>query len=214
MRQLVVGVHLHAEDIGTLANAVRLRDVFLSGYEISDDQTLGDRDLVVRVSELRARLLDRATFIAVRYGFTFRNVTEAESKCGSNASHWQQVLESNRGNVEMTMKVAASGGKEPPDKAQFESGAAYLKALHASAVSGRVAPEFKSASEKMIGGLAIRKQWNHRDHSSAELAVLVPRDSVENVREAALKLKGDFPHVPFMLSGPWPLEVFADADHE
>jgi hypothetical protein len=33
------------------------------------------------------------------------------------------------------------------------------------------------------------------------------------VNDAGAALKRDFPSVPFLLSGPWPLEVFAD-DHE
>jgi hypothetical protein len=32
------------------------------------------------------------------------------------------------------------------------------------------------------------------------------------VFEAGAALKREFPDVPFLLSGPWPLEVFADAD--
>jgi len=40
------------------------------------------------------------------------------------------------------------------------------------------------------------------------------RDGVDRVRAAGEQLKRDFPDVPFLLSGPWPLEVFADDDHQ
>ena len=42
---------------------------------------------------------------------------------------------------------------------------------------------------------------------------LVRRSDVAAVLAAGEALKRDFPHVPFLLSGPWPLEVFAD-DHQ
>jgi hypothetical protein len=43
--------------------------------------------------------------------------------------------------------------------------------------------------------------------------MLVRRPDLENMRIAGETLRKEFAAVPFLLSGPWPLEVFAD-DHQ
>jgi hypothetical protein len=53
-------------------------------------------------------------------------------------------------------------------------------------------------------------RWQHRDGKSLECALLVPRAEVARANEAGERLKDEFPNVPFLLSGPWPLEVFAE----
>src|SRR5262249_13842017 len=178
-------------------------DLWLSGAEVADDQPLGDRDLLLRVAKMRAELLDRATFIAIRYGFAAGDV----SRVLPHVARWQQLLEQHRDDVEMTLKIAAATPRPRPDRRDFTSGADYLRALHAS--NAEVDARFREAVESRIP--SIEHRWIPRDNASVEMAALVKRSDVASVFDAGAALKRDFPDVPFLLSGPWPLEVFADA---
>jgi hypothetical protein len=212
MRAVVVGAHLRREDVEPVAAAIDLGGIVLSGVEVAEDQPLGDRDLLLRVAKVRAELLDRATFIAVRYGFAVRGESEAREKCAAQLARWREVLERNAGNVEMTLKVAAAAPLPRPDRHDFASGAGYLRALHASAQAADADPRFREAVDARLGSLALASRWQHRDNASIECALLVPREAVPRLTAAGEELKREFPAVPFLLSGPWPLEVFADAD--
>lgn len=208
MKSVVIGAHLRREDIEPLADVLPAGDLFLSGLAVADDQPLGDRELLLRVAKVRAALLERATFIAIRYGFA---VTGGDvSKVAAHLDRWRALLEQHRDEVEMTLKVVAPERMPRPDRRDFTSGGDYLKALHAATTAVDVDPEFRSAVEKSIG----KGRWLHRDQSSLEFAALIARDAIERVRAAGEELKQRFPRVPFLLSGPWPLEVFADADRE
>jgi gas vesicle protein GvpL/GvpF len=66
----------------------------------------------------------------------------------------------------------------------------------------------------MLLPLSTQHRWLHRDNSSVELAMLIRRSDAERFRDAGEKLRSGFSGVPFLLSGPWPLEVFADDDHQ
>jgi len=201
MKNIAIGIHLRREDIHV--DAVPVGDLWFSVVAVSDDQPLGDRDLLLRVAKIRAELLERATFIAVRYGYVV-------APPGAAAPHWRELLESNRDNVEMTLKVASSSPKARPSRKDFSSGAAYLRALHESVAE--VDEDFKRAAEKAID--PIQSRWLPRDNASIEMAALISRDRIEQARAAGEQLKRDFPRVPFLLSGPWPLEVFANVDRE
>jgi hypothetical protein len=205
MKSVVIGAHLRRDDVEPLASAIACGDVWLSAVDVADDQPLGDRELLLRVAEARARLLERATFIAIRYGFAVHGAAEAEAKCAPHVARWRRVLEANRDNVEMTLKVAASASKPRPDRHDFASGAGYLRALHDATQAADVDPRFREA----VSGMATHR-WAHRDDRSLECALLVARADVVRVRAAGEELKRDFPEVPFLLSGPWPLEVFVD----
>ena len=209
MKHVAVGVHLRREDIEPLATPIAGGDLFFSAVAVADDQPLGDRELLLRVANVRAQLLDRATFIAVRYGYTFAREVEA-----SQLARWKRVLESNRDHVEMTLKIAAASPRERPDRHAFASGAQYLRALHESTQAAAVDPRFREEAERLIVPLALQHRWMHRDEKSLELTALIARERVEDVRAAGEELRRACPSVPFLLSGPWPLEVFADADHE
>jgi len=204
MKVVVIGAHLHRTDIEPLAEAVPAGALWLSGISVDDNQPLGDRDLLLRVANVRAALLERATFVAIRYGFA-----ADVAKVAPYLAKWQQLLEAHRGHVEMTLKVAAAAPLPRPDRRDYASGAGYLRALHASAAE--IDPRFREAAEARIGG--IERRWTPRDNASVEMAALVERADVARVIEAGQSLKRDFPEVPFLLSGPWPLEVFAD-DHQ
>lgn len=214
MKSIVIGAHLLRDDVEPLAAAVPVGDLFLSTLEVPDDQPLGDRELLVRVAKTRGALLDIATFVAIRYGFSFAATTEAESKCAAHLGRWKRLLIAHREHVEMTLKVAAPATMQRPDRRDFTNGAEYLRALHAATQSSQIDPQLRDATERLIVPLAVAHRWSHRDERSVEFAALVPRTHVEQVRKAGEELRNIAPAVPFLLSGPWPLEVFADADHE
>lgn len=208
MKLVIVGAHLRRDDIEPDANAISVSDIFLSGVPVADDQPLGDRDLLLRVAMTRARLLERATFIAVRYGFAVHSAAEAESKVAAHIARWRDTLKRNSGKVEMTLKVVANSTKPRPDRHDFDSGAAYMRALHEATRASNVDPSFREAVSRIAP-----HRWVHRDDKSLECALLIDRGEVNATTAAVERLKRDFPDVPFLLSGPWPLEVFAD-DHE
>jgi hypothetical protein len=214
MKRVAIGLHLRREDVEPLADAVAASGLFVSAIPLADDQPLGDRELLLRVAEVRARLLDRATFIAVRYGFSFHSNAEAEAKIGANASRWRQILEENRSRVELTLKVPAATPQAKPDRHSFQSGADYLRALHSAKNAASVDETFKRAVEEHLAPLCVVTRWLTRDAASAEFAALIERDRLRELAPAGESLKRACPDVPFLLSAPWPLEVFADADHE
>jgi hypothetical protein len=213
MKLVVIGAHRERNDIEPVAEAIAVSDLWLSGVPVDDSQPIGDRDLLLRVAKTRAALLDRATFVAIRYGMTAHGSSDAIAKCAAHIDRWRRVLNEYRGDVEMTLKVAAAAPRARPDRHDFESGAAYIRALHDATRATDVAPEFRKAVDDTLAPLAVKHRWSNRDTSSLEFAVLVKRDDVAAINEAGAALKRDFPSVPFLLSGPWPLEVFAD-DHE
>jgi hypothetical protein len=213
MKLVVIGVHLEKSDIEPIAEVVAVSDLWLSGMEVEESQPLGDRDLLLRVAKTRAALLDRATFVAIRYGFTAHGSSDGFAKCAAHIDRWRRVLKDYRGMAEMTLKVAAAAPRARPDRHDFESGAAYIRALHEATRAAEVAPEFRKAVDETLALLAVKHRWSNRDTASLEFAALVKRESVDAINDAGAALKRDFPSVPFLLSGPWPLEVFAD-DHE
>jgi len=213
MKLVVIGAHRERNDVEPLAEAIAVSDLWLSGMPVEESQPLGDRDLLLRVAKTRAALLDRGTFVAIRYGFTVHSESEAMAKCAAHLDRWRRVLNNFRDCVEMTLKVAAAAPRARPDRHDFESGAAYIRALHEATRATDVAPEFRKAVDDTLAPLAVKHRWSNRDTSSLEFAALVKRENVAAVDEAGAALKRDFPSVPFLLSGPWPLEVFAD-DHE
>lgn len=213
MKLVVIGAHLTKGDIEPLAQAIPVDDLWLSGMPVDDIRPLGDRDLLLCVAQTRAALLDRATFIAIRYGFTLHAMNDAAVKCAPHIERWRRVLHECQGMVEMTLKVAAAAPRARPDRHDFESGAAYIRALHDASRGADVDPAFRRAVDDALTPLAVKHRWSNRDAASLEFAALVRRESVEEINERGAALKRDFASIPFLLSGPWPLEVFAD-DHE
>lgn len=212
MKSVIIGAHLMRDDVEPLAAALPISDLFLSAIEVADDQPVGDRELLLRVADVRAKLLDVATFVAIRYGFTASSAAEATSKTAAHHDRWKKLLTANRENVEMTLKVAAKSTTPRPDRHDFTSGADYLRALHASMTAANVDPQFRKAADELLVPLAVKHRWMHRDEKSVELALLVPRSAVDDVRARGEELRETA--VPFLLSGPWPLEVFADDSDE
>jgi len=214
MKFIVIGAHLLRDDVEPVAQALPVGDLFLSALTIEEDQPLGDRELLLRMAGVRAKLLDVATFVAIRYGFTVASAEEAQWKCAARIAEWREVLTENRGNIEMTLKVAAAAPRPRPDRKEFTKGADYLRALHEARHSAAADPRFREAAEELILPLALRHRWLQRDEKSLELAALIPREQLKAMRAAGEALRERAPNVPFLLSGPWPLEVFADDDRE
>ena len=214
MKYVAIGAHLLREDVEPLADAVAVGDLFLSALAVAEEQPTGDRDLLMRVAGVRERLLDVATFIAVRYGFTFATAEEALAKTAAFLPKWKRVLTVNRENVEMSLKAAASSPSPRPHRQDFAGGGAYLRALHAATQATNVDPAFREAAGRLLVPLSVQHRWLVRDEKSVELSALIDRGKVEAVLEAGEELRRAAPHVPFLLSGPWPLEMFADDDHE
>lgn len=212
MKSVIIGAHLLRDDVEPVAAALPVSGLFLSALEVADDQPLGDRELLLRVAEVRGKLLDVATFVAIRYGFAVSSASEASAKVAPHLDRWKHLLTEHRDHVEMTLKVAAASPRPRPDRKDFTSGADYLRALHASAQAANVDPAFRQATERALTPLAVRHRWMHRDEKSVELAMLIERANIEAVKSAGETLRET--SVPFLLSGPWPLEVFTDDDHE
>lgn len=214
MKSVVIGAHLQRQDIEPVTETLPLAELFLSAVPIADDQPLGDRDLLMKVADVRGRLLDRATFVAIRYGFAVRDEHEAQIKCVGLIPRWRDLLIAHREEVEMTLKAAAASPAARPDRHDFASGAGYLRALHESAQTVDIDPEFRKGIERVLVPLTTQHRWIHRDNSSVELAMLIRRRDKEVVRSAGEQLRREFSAFPFLLSGPWPLEVFADAHQQ
>lgn len=214
MKSIAIGLHLRKEDVEPIAKAIAASGLIMSALDVADDQPLSDRELLLRIAAVRAELVDRATFIAVRYGFAFRSAAEAEAKIGGQAPRWRKLLEENRTRVEMSLKVPSSSPQTRPDRHAFQSGAGYMRALHAAKNSAGVSDEFKRAVHQHIVPLCAAHRWLTRDAASIEFAALIEREQVSSLAGAGESLKRSCPDVPFLLSAPWPLEVFADVDHE
>lgn len=214
MKSLVIGAHLLRDDVEPVASAIVAGDLYLSAIEVADDQPLGDRELLLRVAGVRARLLEAATFVAIRYGLAVTSHEEAFAKCAAHLPRWRRLLTEHRDHVEMTLKAVATSTRTRPDRRDFTGGADYLRALHAATQAADVSAQFRDAAERLLVPLAVKHRWEHRDERSVELAALVARERLDDVRAAGEALRREAPDTPFLLSGPWPLEVFADADHE
>jgi hypothetical protein len=214
MKHVVIGAHLRREDIGDLADAIAVGELFLSGLPVPDEQPMGDRDLLLRVAKVRAQLLETATFVAIRYGFAATSPAEALEKSAAHLARWKDLLERHREHVEIALKTSAPLPYKIPMPEDFTSGGDYLRALHASRRDSQADPALRNSVERNLLPLTSQHLWVHRDIKSIELVALVERARMEDVRRAGETLRAECPDIPFLLSGPWPLEVFADADHE
>ena len=181
MKHVVIGAHLERADIEPLADAIPVGDLWLSGMSVDDAQPLGDRELLLRVAKTRAELLERATFVAIRYGFTVQAPGDAAAKCAEHLPRWQRLLTDYRGMVEMTLKVAAASAQPRPDRKDFQSGAAYIRALHDATRAADVAPEFRRAVDAAFLPLAVKHRWSNRDNASLEFVALIRRESIAAV---------------------------------
>ncbi|HUJ13011.1 MAG TPA: GvpL/GvpF family gas vesicle protein [Thermoanaerobaculia bacterium] len=213
MKSIVIGIHFQRDDVEPVTTAIPVENLFASVHAVDDDRPLADRDLLIEIAAVRARLLDRATFIAIRYGFSVRDANELASKCAGRTAKWRALLVEHRDEVEMTLKAPAAARPPRPDRRDFESGAAYLRALHEVAHTADLDPNFRGAVERTLVRRATGHRWI-REAASVELAMLVRRSDLAAIRDAGEQLRAEFASTPFLLSGPWPLEVFSADDHQ
>jgi gas vesicle protein GvpL/GvpF len=214
MKFVAIGAHLLRDDVEPHADAIVIGDLYLSALAVPDDQPLGDRELLLQVAAIRAKLLDAATFVAIRYGFVVASADDALAKCAAHLVRWKHLLIEHREHVEMTLKTAAVAPQARPDRHAFTSGADYLRALHAATQASNADLHLRAAADRLLVPLAVEHRWLHRDEKSVELVALIERGRLDDARAAGESLRAQCPDVPFLLSGPWPLEVFADADRE
>jgi hypothetical protein len=208
-RLLLLGAHLFPEDADVSGvTAFEAGGIVASAIEYDPDRPLAEPALIESAARARARLIEREIFVGVRYGATFRTREEVAAKIGSRAPGWRRLLEENRGKVELTLKIAGRGALRPAPEG-VSSGADYLKQLHRLRRS-EVDPAFRAAAEEEIAREAVAARWSDRHDGAVELALLVPRSEIARFRERGEALKSRFPSVAFLLSGPWPLEAFAD----
>lgn len=209
-RFLLIGAHLRPED-AAVDGAVTfpLEDLTLSAAAYDADIGAAAREVVSNVAVLRRRLVDRQAFVAIRYGASVAGAEEAFAKCRERAAAWRELLTTWRDTFEMTLKVLAADAAPTPDRKQFTSGADYLRALHAARSAKSIDPAFERSVEKELGTVALAWKWIPRQDAAFEFAFLIRRTSMDDVRSRGLALKESFPALPFLMSGPWPLEVFA-----
>ncbi|MGA7617123.1 MAG: GvpL/GvpF family gas vesicle protein [Thermoanaerobaculia bacterium] len=209
-RYLAIGIHQSASDTAGV-DGVKVFDVagvFVSGIAIGEEENTASRDVLTRAITARAALLEHSTFIAVRYGAVFADQAEAVAKFGASAPSWRSLLERYPGEVEFTLR-AGSGTVSRPDRRNFTRGADYLRELHRMRQPA-TDPQFRETAGRLLGSHASGFRWVERHDGSEELAILVPREQQGEIAAAAEELRRKFPATPFLVSGPWPLEVFTD----
>jgi hypothetical protein len=210
-RLVLLGAHLRAEDANVAGvRVVPAGDLFLSALEIPSSQGVAAHEVVTRAASVRQELALRETFIAIRYGATATTDQEAAAKCSSHLPRWRQLLGELRGMAELTLRAGGGAKGTRPDRSAFASGADYLHALRASKAASPVDPTFLEDARSRFAQAAGRIVAVERHDGGAELAMLVSRERIDEARNIALQLGDDWPEVPFLLSGPWPLEVFAN----
>jgi hypothetical protein len=214
MKWIVLGAHLRREDIEPEADALPAAGLWLSGVPVADDVQLAGRELLLRVASVRQSLLEKATFIAIRYGLAVTSAEAAREKCAIHLTRWRELLQRHQGECEVLLKTAAANPLPRPDRKNFENGADYLRALHEASRAAEPDPKLRAAVDELLIPMSTHHRWVRRDGKSLELALLVPREHIGAVQQAGDQLRARAAGVPFLLSGPWPLEVFADDDHE
>ncbi|HEU5162902.1 MAG TPA: GvpL/GvpF family gas vesicle protein [Thermoanaerobaculia bacterium] len=210
-RYVLIGAHLEQRDASIPGvTPLAAGDLFLSGFEIGHARNLAERELVAEVARLRQELIEREIFVAIRYGATAQNAAAAFEKTAPHLARWRPLLERWRGRVELVMRIGGAGAGERPHRSSFASGAEYLRALHAMRHAVLIDRDFVAEAEARLAELADATRTVSREDGTVEIAALVLRERIDHARRMAEEIKARRPGVPFLLSGPWPLEVFAD----
>lgn len=209
-RYLILGAHLQQADAAvegvTIFTAPPLH---LSAMPYDGELGAAAQATLLRASTLRRELIAREIFVAFRYGFSVTDEDDARRKISERLPVWQELLEKHRGRVEMTLRT--TGVTSPrPDRHEFRSGGDYLRALFERRKNSIIEPDFKRAVEERFVPLVSDSKWIDREDGAREMVMLLERSRLSEAGILGQRLKRDFPDVPFLLSGPWPLEVFAD----
>lgn len=209
MRYVLTGVHLEPDDAAMEGIELFETDgLTVSAIAIDDDTSIADPAVIRRAVEARSRLLDRSTFIAVRYGAPVKSVAEVRERIGGRTARWRELLTARQQLVEVTLKIAPETRAERPERTPGTSGKEYLLKLHELRRSN-VDDAQRTAIEQRFS-FARATKWIARQDGGIELVALVDRNELPSVRSAGEALQSDFPTLAFILSGPWPLEAFAD----
>lgn len=209
---MLIGAHLdrsHVEPVSAVV-PIDLDRVILSAAEIARDRSSSDPLLMRNVLEARESLLDLATFIAIRWGTVVDSVDSAREKCATRIPSWRKRLEDTQGLVEMTFKIGGRGKPGRPDFQKVSGGREYLEKLHEMRRGMDVDTDLLEKAETIFAPLSVETKRLRREDGGAEIALLVARDQVQHIAEAGHRLGDENPDRPFLLSGPWPLETFAE----
>ncbi|HEY5611800.1 MAG TPA: GvpL/GvpF family gas vesicle protein [Thermoanaerobaculia bacterium] len=209
-RYLLLGAHLDRADVEGIESVEALDGgvVTLSAISYDSDQGIAARSTIERAAAARQALARRETFVAIRYGATAANEAEAREKCSAHAARWRTLLTAYRGHLEITLRLGAASGALRPDGKDFQSGRAYLQALQQTRAV-KTDPDFLAAVDAAMSPIAVKRRWRTREDGMSEFVALIRRDDLVQARAAGESLRESFPQIPFLLSGPWPLEVFA-----
>ena len=210
-RFVLIGAHLNRSDADGVEGVTvfEAEPVVLSAVTFERGRGAADPEIVRRALKARAELVRKETFIAIRYGLTVSGDAEAREKCAPHLKRWHEVLRQRRGMVELTLRVAAGEKKQRPDRNAFASGAEYLRALGAARtenLNGEARRQFEDAFKPF----AVESRWLTRGDGGSELVILLRREDFDRARRSGEELQRSLPATPFLLSGPWPLETFAD----
>ena len=210
-RYALIGAHRQRSDAEGVPGVTlfEVAPLIVSAIEFDAERGIADQEVLRRALEARSALMSRATFVAIRYGASVKDGYEAAAKVASFLSRWRDVLDRHHSMAEITIRIAGPGKGERPDRHAFRSGSDYLRALHA-ARAAQIDEQTRSAVEKAFTGLAADHRWLAREDGGAEFVALVNRNDMDAVRKAGQRLQDEMRDVPFLLSGPWPMEVFAE----
>jgi hypothetical protein len=209
-RYVLIGAHLREVDVPNVT-WFRVDPVYVSAIEFDADHGTANPDVIRRALEARKALVERGTFVAIRYGVTVSGAQDAMVKCVAHAARWREILQKHDGTVEVTLRVGGTEKPVRPDRKEFRTGADYLRALHVAAAP-KVSDQTRRAVEVALLPVSIAHKWLSRADGGSEFVALVRREKLEDVRRAGEVLQSQLLDVPFLLSGPWPLEAFGDAE--
>jgi hypothetical protein len=211
---MLVGLHLNRSDVEPVEHVVPVdvEGLTVSAVRYSSESGKADPALLRQVLRAREDLLRRATFIAIRYGNSVRHARDAAALVRPRLQSWRHILEASQGLVEMTLRAASGEKPSRPDRRDFSSGAAYLRSLQSLRKSSAVSAEFLGDAERRLAPHSVDYRVLQREDGSAEIALLVRRSGIDALTAVSAELRKLYPEQPFLLSGPWPLETFADAE--
>jgi hypothetical protein len=212
-RYALIGAHLHGKDLAAVpqVHAFDLGTLVVSAVAFESDHGIADPGVVRRALEARKALILHETFIAIRFGAAVAGLEEARSRCAPHLERWRRILENRQGMVEVTLRIAGKEKTTRPDRREFPSGGDYLRALHQRR-HGTIDPALARQIEAMFAPIATAKRWLGREDGGSELVLLIPRVALEAVGRVADELKASHSQLPFLISGPWPLEAFANEE--
>jgi hypothetical protein len=207
-RLMLVGAHLRAADSDVEGvTPIDAAGLTLSAVAFPASLHPSDRTLIARAVEARQKLIEREIFVAIRYGSAADTPDHARQLALPFLDQWSALLERHRGKIELTLKLAPRERPARPRRQDAASGRDYLEQLQRMRAISLSSDETETIERRFA---PFEQRWSQRSDGGSELALLASRTELDRVREAGEALRQELPHLPFVLSGPWPLEAFAD----